>query len=495
MKKLLLLIFLLSLSINSFSQDVTVTIEDIEVEDVPLPNGSPIDLGTQESINVKFTVNLIKESTYSIGDATVFIDVFDSFGNRTEYEIAEVPSSSFTDDSSASFEINIQDSDINYGDGNYLIAVLKQDNPPGVEWDSQEVPIVKTPAFELNPPNVNLDCGDTSPQTFTVTNSSSLTGVTYQWNTGNGWTGNVDDSNSITLTPLNGNSLPSDLSVTPIYNGENQPTLTTEVNRSAFSVTSSINGNNVICSNETYTVDNLPSNVSIISATSSDTNIATVNLDTNDQITVTKVSNGNITLTVELENDCSQTTPITKDIQVGENNNIDVTGLENGIDAGSSVDLDLTNTNGCGTITFTDASSGLSFDYVGPDYAVLSSTSSNSGTGWVYISISGGTSIYKEFPINTTAPPVLPDENLISIARISNDYTVYPYSQWKMVKVYYYGNSSDVDYWEWNVSSSYYSKPDDSSIIFLPSSSTNVTVNVRACNSDGCSDYKSRVIN
>ncbi len=111
------------------------------------------------------------------------------------------------------------------------------------------------------------------------------------------------------------------------------------------------------------------------------------------------------------------------------------------------------------------------------------------------MSISGGTSIYKEFPINTIPPPVLPDESYISIARVPNNYTVYPYNQWKMVKAYYYGNSSDVDYWEWYVGNSYYTKPDDTSVIFLPSSSTNVNVSVRACNSDGCSQYVSTVIN
>ncbi len=144
---------------------------------------------------------------------------------------------------------------------------------------------------------------------------------------------------------------------------------------------------------------------------------------------------------------------------------------------------------------FTDASSGLTFDYVGLDYAALSSTSSNSGTGWIYMSIAGGNSIYKEFPINTTPPPVLPNENYISIAHISNDYSVYPYSQWKMVKVYYYGNSSDVDYWEWSTSHSYYAKPNDDSVIFIPYSSSNVSVSVRACNSNGCSQYVNTVIN
>lgn len=494
MKKLLPLIFF-TLSMVTFSQNVSVGIAELKANYVAVPNGSPIDMGTSESINVTFTVDLAKNSTYSIGPATVYIDVFSGTGSQTIYESVEVPESKFTSGAYINFDIDIQDSDIIYGNGNYLRATLKQDNQPGVEWYSDQIPIIKMPAFELMPKTVSIPCGETFQQTFTVNNSSNLGGVTYQWDIANGWLGNVGNSNSITLTSSDGTVLPSDISVTPIYNGENQPTLTSNIVRASFSTSAAITGNSVVCSTETYTVSNLATEVSIHSIRSSNNNIATVSFDSNGQITVTKESNGNFTLSVDLQNSCSQITTITKNIQVGENPNLDVTGLEDGIDAGGSVDLSLTNTNGCGYITFTDSSSGLSFDYVGPDYAVLSSLSSNSGAGWVYISLSNGTSIYKEFPINTTSPPALPDENLISIAKVSNDYTIYPYSQWKMVKVYYYGSSGDVDYWEWNVGSSYYANPNNSSVIFLPSSSSNVSVSVRACNSDGCSQYVSTIVN
>ena len=221
-------------------------------------------------------------------------------------------------------------------------------------------------------------------------------------------------------------------------------------------------------------------------------------MGTNDEIIVTSVSNGAVTISAILQNSCSQTTTKTKNIQVGENTNLDITGLENGIDAGGYVDLSLINSNGCGEIYFTDALPGLTFDYVGPDYAVLNSTSSNYGTGWIYMGITGADGIYKEFPINTTPPPpppVIPNENYISIQRIQNDYNVYPFSHWKMVKVYYYGNNSDVDYWEWTTSDSYYAIPNDDSVIFLQFSSSNTNVSVRACNNDGCSQFVSTVIN
>ena len=50
-----------------------------------------------------------------------------------------------------------------------------------------------------------------------------------------------------------------------------------------------------------------------------------------------------------------------------------------------------------------------------------------------------------------------------------------------MVKAYVYGNSNDVIYWEWNIGSSCYAKPNDTRVIFLPPSCSNVTANVRAC--------------
>ncbi|HMR16421.1 MAG TPA: hypothetical protein PKD13_08055, partial [Mariniflexile sp.] len=97
-------------------------------------------------------------------------------------------------------------------------------------------------------------------------------------------------------------------------------------------------------------MNNLPSGVTIQSVSSSNTNVATVSLNSsNGQITATKVSNGTFTLSVVLQNACSQPTTKTKTIQAGENANVDITGLENGINAGSSVSISLTNTNGCGT--------------------------------------------------------------------------------------------------------------------------------------------------
>jgi hypothetical protein len=174
-----------------------------------------------------------------------------------------VPESQFSTGASANFQFNIYDDDINFGNGNYLVATLKQDNQPGSEWDSSQISIIKTPAFVLEPDSLSLACGDMSSKIFEVTNSSNLSGVSYQWNIGNGWSGSVGSGSSITLTPNDGTILPSNISVTPIYNGVSQPTLTCNVSRASFSTSAVITGANYVCDSGIYTLGNLPSDISI----------------------------------------------------------------------------------------------------------------------------------------------------------------------------------------------------------------------------------------
>lgn len=175
------------LSTVSFSQNVTVSIANLKVNNVTVPNGSPIDLGTNSSVNVTLRVDLLKDPSYYIGPTDLYIDVFDSYGNRTTKRTTFVSVSDFTENASANFDFDISASDVNAGNDNYLSATLKQENQPGAKWESGHIPIIKTPTFELSPSSLSLPCGDTSQRTFTVTNSAYSNGVTYQWNVGNGW--------------------------------------------------------------------------------------------------------------------------------------------------------------------------------------------------------------------------------------------------------------------------------------------------------------------
>ncbi|WP_019039450.1 T9SS type A sorting domain-containing protein [Psychroflexus tropicus] len=266
-----------------------------------------------------FRVDLAKSVTDSIGPATVYIDVIDNLGNRTEKDDGDVPVNEFVTGASAPFDINIDDTDIRFGDGNYLVAVLKQNNAPKVEWTSQQIPINKTPTFFLEPSSINIPCGNTSPQTFTVSNNSNLSGVTYQWDVGSGWSGNIGSGNSITITPSSGNNLPSDISVTPVFNGEPVTTLDSFVNRAAYNPSSFISGSATLCSNPNYSVNNLESGETIIGWSVSDTAIASFDPRSpgRNQITLNANGSGAVTLTVTIQNACGQTADITRNVFVG----------------------------------------------------------------------------------------------------------------------------------------------------------------------------------
>lgn len=180
------------------------------------------------------------------------------------------------------------------------------------------------PSFSLSPTSTTVSCGSTSSKTFTVSSVNIPSGSTiqYQWNVGNGWLYNgstvsnfTTTSPSIQLVP--NQYPPSNVKVTPVLNGTSYPQLTSTVSLSNFNPAYQISGSNNVCDDETYAVNNLSSNVSIQSVSSSNPNVATATLNTDGSITVSKVSDGDITLSVVLQNTCSQTATLTKAIQVG----------------------------------------------------------------------------------------------------------------------------------------------------------------------------------
>jgi hypothetical protein len=259
---------------------------------------------------------LSKGSDENIGPAFVAIEIHKSNGSSFTQETSNVPVNDFDTGASDDFDFNINAIDIDFEDGNYLVAKLKQDTPPFDEWTSQQIPIIKTPSFELEPSAVNIPCGDTSPQTFTVTNNSRLGGISYQWNVGDGWSGNVGTSNSITITPSSGNELPSNVTVTPILNGEPVITLDSFVNRAPYTPSYSIFGSATLCSNSTYTINNLESGETITGWSVSDPSIASISSSGN-RASLTANGSGNVTLTATIQNACGQTADITRNVFIG----------------------------------------------------------------------------------------------------------------------------------------------------------------------------------
>jgi hypothetical protein len=173
--------------------------------------------------------------------------------------------------------------------------------------------------------------------------------VTYQ-RSFNGWTLVSSTTNSRTLEPNSGTVLPSSVSVTPSINGVVQTTETSTVSRSNFNPTIyQISGDTSVCDIGIYSINNLPSTISITAVNSSNPNIATVSLTANGDIEVIKVSDGLVTISATLQNPCGQTDIITKEnIQVG----IPASIINNAVVTGSAAV--------CGTQTYTYTLSGAS---------------------------------------------------------------------------------------------------------------------------------------
>ena len=302
------------LSTIIYGQNVTVSIENVTVNGVGQSNTATIEMGTSSSVNVIFRVDLSKLASYSIGPSKVWISVFNSSGGRTDHYISDVSESQFITGASNNYNFPIQASEIDFGNGNYLSALLKQNNSPGAEWESQHIPINKTPTFELLPTSLNLPCNDTSPRIFTVSNPPSISGtLTYNWQVGNGWEyeGNAvsnftTSTNSVALVPTS--FPPSNVKVTPVLNGDSYSQLTSTVSLKDYNPSYSISGNSSICLSSTpevYSIANLPSDVTV-TWSSSNTAIATVNSTTGSSTTVNLLSNGTFNLNARVTNSCGQ---------------------------------------------------------------------------------------------------------------------------------------------------------------------------------------------
>ena len=150
----------------------------------------------------------------------------------------------------------------NTGNQTILIRNIKiTETPPG-------------PSFSLSPTSVNVSCGSTVNQTFTVTNLSNTPGVTYEWDLGssmNGWLYNgipaqqviaTGSTNSITLTSVSCSNVLSNVSAVIKINNVTHQTIT--ANASISLPEYNISGKAIICNSETYTLNgNLPCNATI----------------------------------------------------------------------------------------------------------------------------------------------------------------------------------------------------------------------------------------
>ena len=288
------IIFFLLIFSKSFSQ-ITLTLDQIYLNNqTSIQNCNTVDFGTTADNYLVFYYTLEKNVNQAVTDGTIQISLkYNSTSSGSIKNSALVASSlwNLSDQYSSTISTNILASEIQVSGSSILLEFIEG----GYTYKSCEYPLVKTPlpTFTLSPSSLSLACPDTGSRTFTVTpaNIPSGANVTYSWSHG-GWSLVSSTATSRTLQPISGINLPSSVSVTPYIDGVAQSTKTCGVSRTPFSTTATISGSSVLCSSGIYTMSNLPSGVSIQSVSSSNSNIATATLESNGDITVTKVSNG-----------------------------------------------------------------------------------------------------------------------------------------------------------------------------------------------------------
>lgn len=238
--------------INSFahSQNVEVTITNVKVNNVSIPTGSEINFNNNSTVQLNFRVELEKLASFSIGNCKLRIRTYRSSGSYIEHFQGNVSPSNFVESTFGDYQYTLYASDYDAGIGNYLTAVLVQDNSPGTAWTSNpNITISKEPKFTLSPTTLALSCDDTNVKNFTVTPSNIPAGatVTYQWSF-SGWSGTATSSmSSVNLTPISGTTLPSSVTVTPFINGVAKPSMSCIVSRGSFNPNYTITGNNQGC--------------------------------------------------------------------------------------------------------------------------------------------------------------------------------------------------------------------------------------------------------
>ena len=306
---------------NTFSQLPTYYIKDVKVNGTSIPNNSPINFGSNTSVLVRFTVEFNKPNDLNIGAVVHVIgtNTINGFVQliTPEYFTLGIDNAGF----SGVWEKTLYASDYSYTGGNYLISKITQTsgqngNPPLI-WESNQVVINRTTQFTLTPTTFNINCGDTNSKTFSVSNSGLPSGstVAYTWNVGSGWSGTYNSSmSSINLTPIS--FPPGNISVTPILNGVAQPTKNCVVTLAPLTNTVAISGSSTNCSSSSYSVTGLITGQTV-TWSSSNTAIATVSPATGTSTTLTKVGNGEVTLTATVSNACSQSKFTTKQVLFG----------------------------------------------------------------------------------------------------------------------------------------------------------------------------------
>ncbi len=318
--------FLIILSSNFISAQVTVETVHVNVNGNLIPNCGTIDLETNTTTNVSLWIKLSKNTSHVVGDGNLYIYRKNSVSSTIETEVLnkQIPSSAWLLPTEYNTTENIV---LNYDDfsntsgGVIFIRYVSSGNS---EYDSCNMNVIKDekPTFTM-PSSTTVACNSTASKTFTVTNVYNSPGnLSFNWEIGNGWLFNGNSVSNFTTT-TNSISLvptafpPSNVSVTPVLDGVSYPKLTTSVSLSELTV-GEISGSTQSCvgSNNTFSISNVPSNANV-TWTLTPSNIANIVSTTSNSVTLNGTFNGVAILRAVVSNSCGQTKTRIKSIQVG----------------------------------------------------------------------------------------------------------------------------------------------------------------------------------
>lgn len=311
------------------SQQVTLGIKDLMVNNVAQASNEPVKMYTNPSVNVKFLVTMSKPSSYTIGDGLLYIKLYKSNGQSSDLiSPINVPASVFSSSAASSINVDINDDYITFENGNYILATLVS-NQYGPLSSAPPIPINKVPNFGMNPRNIIIPCGSTNPIIFTATSNTNVGNFVYRWNVGTGWSkdGNpvagtlVTSTNTIILSPTNPSVLPSPISLTIDWNNNYSYGIGTTIGRPYLD-----SSNSLQITGNTATVCTFPTTVSYsinaeagnsVSWTSSDSSIGEL-VNTNGITTdIILKKQGEVTLSAIVSNQCGQTKTVTKKFWAG----------------------------------------------------------------------------------------------------------------------------------------------------------------------------------
>lgn len=389
----------------------------------------------------------------------------------------------------------------NLGIGTYSLNNISQNSQWYQTIYIKKIEIIELPpppSFSLTPSTLNLDCGDIGQKTFTVIPSNIPSGanVTYNWSyISNDWIFIGQTATSITLQPRSSTSLPSNVTVNPSINGVAQASKTCVVSRAPFNTnTILISGNSYVCDTGVYTINNLPSGVVIQSVASSNNSIATVSLTGTNQITVTKVSDGIVSISAIVQNTCNQTATISNEnLQIGIPSNVYNTIISgsNYVCSNQSYTYTISDTNHpCITSYNWVVSPNLQVIYQDSNsITIVKNPFNNQNAGYIsYIIPNTNVEIRKGVWVG------LPEYMGLNIQKLSS-YDLYPGS-WTTLKATYnaliYPENGNYNLtYEWLIPSSLVRNYTDTAYKDVnPRNSGQINIGVRAWNECGCSDYK-----